>query len=309
MFGGGNRRSLLERLVNIEPVRPMQEPEEEPAFVEEVPVSEYAGEAPVEGESYGPMPGAIEFEAEEESDEAVHDAFAEPVRISVVRDTEPEYTEPVPARAEKRTYFDILERAKQLDETAREEIRIVYSVPKKVVSIPVRADNSYEDRRTLIDGEAVIVEHVEERQSFVPEDPEEGRRFVIETRGEEPVIEEIHAEPAHDLVESAPEEHVAHIVVEARAEEPLSRSAHFEKVLFPDQYFYLPDGQALKTAMHLRSALLTMPDETFEYHTVTRRTNDFANWVRGVYGHHECAERLADAKTRDEHIGILDAYL
>lgn len=75
-----------------------------------------------------------------------------------------------------------------------------------------------------------------------------------------------------------------------------------------DQCFWVNNGPVLKNLYDLESALETMSDEQYEYHT-KREGNDFANWVGGVLGDKELAKKMARTKSRTAVVGVIKKYL
>lgn len=63
-----------------------------------------------------------------------------------------------------------------------------------------------------------------------------------------------------------------------------------------DKYFYLNDGRSLKSLKELAEALKNMDENTFKYH-VAKDKNDFANWVKDVFGNKKLSSDLKKAKT------------
>ena len=68
------------------------------------------------------------------------------------------------------------------------------------------------------------------------------------------------------------------------------------------------DGASFANIMDLAKALDTMNDDVFYYH-VTDWKNDFSNWVRDVFEEAELAEKLMEAKNKEQHQIILLKYL
>ena len=58
-----------------------------------------------------------------------------------------------------------------------------------------------------------------------------------------------------------------------------------------EQYFYLNNGTPLKSIAELIDQLVDMDQDLFNYH-VSKKKNDFANWVRDVFGKKELARRM-----------------
>ena len=59
-----------------------------------------------------------------------------------------------------------------------------------------------------------------------------------------------------------------------------------------ENYFYLSNGTPLKSLAELIDQLVKMDQDLFNHH-VTRKNNDFANWVRDVFGKKELSRRMA----------------
>jgi hypothetical protein len=61
--------------------------------------------------------------------------------------------------------------------------------------------------------------------------------------------------------------------------------------------FFLYNGKTLKSISELADELMSMDDSVFLFH-VTKEKNDFANWVRDVFGEAELAQKVAKSKTQ-----------
>ncbi|HIH38208.1 hypothetical protein J4460_06415 [Candidatus Woesearchaeota archaeon] len=61
--------------------------------------------------------------------------------------------------------------------------------------------------------------------------------------------------------------------------------------------FFLCDGAELKTLEDLEKALDSMPDWIFSHH-VTAERNDFATWIKDVYGEEDFATQVSAQKDR-----------
>ncbi len=64
----------------------------------------------------------------------------------------------------------------------------------------------------------------------------------------------------------------------------------------PEKCFWVCNGQILKNLKELSESLEKMSDEVFKYHA-TKERNDFANWVKDVFGEEKLALDLKKAKT------------
>ncbi|MBC8500711.1 MAG: hypothetical protein ISS25_00430 [Nanoarchaeota archaeon] len=76
----------------------------------------------------------------------------------------------------------------------------------------------------------------------------------------------------------------------------------------PEEYFYLRNGNTLKSIKEFYDSLEIMSDDDFSFH-VNDEKNDFANWVRGVFKEKELAEKLFAVKTKDETKKVLKEFL
>ncbi|GIU70372.1 MAG: hypothetical protein KatS3mg002_1608 [Candidatus Woesearchaeota archaeon] len=78
--------------------------------------------------------------------------------------------------------------------------------------------------------------------------------------------------------------------------------------ILPDKYFILCDGRTIKDYRELAAILETISDDVFYYHVSSER-NDFANWIRDVFGEEELADKIRNSKSRHEMIAILYKHL
>jgi len=60
-------------------------------------------------------------------------------------------------------------------------------------------------------------------------------------------------------------------------------------------YFYLNNGKKLKNIAELMESLKDMGQDLFSFH-VNEQNNDFANWIRDVFGAKELARRIRLAR-------------
>ncbi|MEM4336901.1 MAG: hypothetical protein QXG86_02765 [Candidatus Woesearchaeota archaeon] len=74
----------------------------------------------------------------------------------------------------------------------------------------------------------------------------------------------------------------------------------------PEKYaFYLKNGKKLLNIEQLAKELENMADEVF-YHHVTPERNDFHNWIRDIVLDLELAEKVLNAKTKEEARKIIN---
>jgi len=57
-------------------------------------------------------------------------------------------------------------------------------------------------------------------------------------------------------------------------------------------YFYLNNGKKLKNIAELMESLKDMDQDLFSFH-VNEQHNDFASWIRDVFGEKELARRIS----------------
>lgn len=67
----------------------------------------------------------------------------------------------------------------------------------------------------------------------------------------------------------------------------------------PDKYFMLSDGTVIRSIKELAMMMDSMSDESFSFH-VNDEKNDFASWIRDVFGKEELADSLVKMKCRKE---------
>ena len=66
-----------------------------------------------------------------------------------------------------------------------------------------------------------------------------------------------------------------------------------------DKVFFVNNGMTIKSLYELRDALVTMSDDTYNFHA-NEEKNDFSNWVEEVHKDADLAKRLQKAKNRGE---------
>lgn len=81
----------------------------------------------------------------------------------------------------------------------------------------------------------------------------------------------------------------------------------FNVVAEEDKAFVLYDGTKIKSIQALMVAISGMKDAVFYSH-VNADKNDFANWIRHVFGLDELATRVSFAKTKQELLEVLRNY-
>lgn len=76
----------------------------------------------------------------------------------------------------------------------------------------------------------------------------------------------------------------------------------------PRLYFYLHNGMDVKSLHELLNVLKTIDKATFEWH-VNPGKNDFANWVRHVFGNKSLADDIQQENNVEGIINMLDIYM
>jgi hypothetical protein len=66
----------------------------------------------------------------------------------------------------------------------------------------------------------------------------------------------------------------------------------------PEKFFYVNDGQVIRTLHELPEALRAMSPETFEFH-VNQQKNDFYSWASDVFNHAKLARKIKSAKNKE----------
>ncbi len=89
--------------------------------------------------------------------------------------------------------------------------------------------------------------------------------------------------------------------------ETISRKLERIKILKKDipkeKWFFCRNGEIYRNVFELREGLERMDEETFSYH-VNNTKNDFANWIKEVFGDYELANKILN-KSKEEIIAIL----
>ncbi len=81
-----------------------------------------------------------------------------------------------------------------------------------------------------------------------------------------------------------------------------------EKVAPIGSGFFFHDGKEVKTIRELASKLAQMSDEECAQY-VHVDVNHFANWIEGVFGERELADKLRNAHGREAMRGILSVFV
>lgn len=66
----------------------------------------------------------------------------------------------------------------------------------------------------------------------------------------------------------------------------------------PDKHFILKNGRVLKNLYELTNSLISLDDETFNYH-VNSEKNDFENWIRHTFNDGQLADQISKLKSRE----------
>jgi len=75
-----------------------------------------------------------------------------------------------------------------------------------------------------------------------------------------------------------------------------------------EHYFYLNNGITLKSIAELINQLDTMDQKIFNFH-VHKKNNDFANWVRDVFGEKQLAKRMALTRSPGSMVKAITKFL
>ena len=75
----------------------------------------------------------------------------------------------------------------------------------------------------------------------------------------------------------------------------------------PEQYFYLNNGDVIRSFSEFIEILEDMSSSTFYSHVNTTR-NDFSNWIRSVFGLDNLANRIQRVNSKNEMIKILKNF-
>lgn len=72
----------------------------------------------------------------------------------------------------------------------------------------------------------------------------------------------------------------------------------------PNEDFWFHYGPVVKNLAELREAFLRIDDDLYNYHA-KGETNNFAEWVKNVFGYEELAKHIEKAKTKEDAYKIL----
>lgn len=73
----------------------------------------------------------------------------------------------------------------------------------------------------------------------------------------------------------------------------------------PNEDFWFHYGPVVKNLAELRDAFLRIDDDLYNYHA-KGADNDFAKWVKEVFGYDDLAKKIEKAKTRKRAYKILE---
>ncbi|MBN2421977.1 hypothetical protein JXB41_02010 [Candidatus Woesearchaeota archaeon] len=75
----------------------------------------------------------------------------------------------------------------------------------------------------------------------------------------------------------------------------------------PVQYFYLSNGDVIRSLAEFFDVLANIDDSTFNSH-VNEQKNDFANWLRATFNLSELAGKIENTRKKQDMISILNKY-
>jgi len=73
-------------------------------------------------------------------------------------------------------------------------------------------------------------------------------------------------------------------------------------------YFYLNNGKKLKNIAELMESLKDMDQDLFSFH-VNEQHNDFASWIRDVFGEKELARRTSQTRYSATMLKSIEKYI
>ena len=75
-----------------------------------------------------------------------------------------------------------------------------------------------------------------------------------------------------------------------------------------EHYFYLNNGKKLKNIAELMESLKDMDQDLFSFH-VNEQHNDFASWIRNVFGKKELARRINQTRYPASMLKSIEKYI
>lgn len=77
----------------------------------------------------------------------------------------------------------------------------------------------------------------------------------------------------------------------------------------PSNHFFVSDGSVIKNVVELIDSLEKMHEDTYKFHA-NEEKNDFASWVKDVFGEHQLAENLKSAASKaDAQLAVAKSLL
>jgi hypothetical protein len=81
-----------------------------------------------------------------------------------------------------------------------------------------------------------------------------------------------------------------------------------QEIPLAQHYFYLNNGKKLKNIAELIESLKDMDQDLFSSH-VNEQHNDFASWIRDVFGEKELARRISHAHYPSNMLKSIEKYI
>jgi len=81
-----------------------------------------------------------------------------------------------------------------------------------------------------------------------------------------------------------------------------------QEISSAEHYFYLSNGKKLKNITELMESLKDMDQDLFSSH-VNEQNNDFASWIRDVFGEKELARRISHARYPTSMLKSIEKYI
>ncbi len=76
----------------------------------------------------------------------------------------------------------------------------------------------------------------------------------------------------------------------------------------PEQYFFVKNGDVIRSISELHDVLSNMDDFTFYYH-VHDNTNDFADWVETIYHTKELADLMRSMSNKEDLLNLMKYFI